>query len=156
MLEFHVVKEDPNAKEPYRANDSIGYDLYSVESVRIPSLIDGSGNNIAIVSTGLSISFEGPYGAFLWDRSSMGARGLDAVGFFNEASERLAGCIEGSYRGIWKVVLANISTRPYVINAGDKIAQVVFQKVELPVPNVVNFHFLDSIRGKGGFGSTGR
>ena len=156
MIEFYVVKEDVNAKEPYRAEDSIGFDLYSVESVRIPSIQEVGSSNIAIVSTGISVSFEGPYGAFLWDRSSMGAKGVDAVGFYNEVSERLAGCIEGTYRGVWKVVLANISTKPYVINSGDKIAQVVFQKVELPIPVSVDLHFLSSVRGKGGFVSTGR
>lgn len=205
MLGFYYVKkEHPDARLPQRAAGSIGYDLYALEDVTIPSLTSAvlneplqntwpgesqvgpparnfgllypendpqknikpgiisesslqSYSNIRVVRTGISISFEGSYGAFLWDRSSMGAKGLDAVGFYrDDVSIRLAGCIEGSYRGEYKVVLANISTQPYIIRAGDKIAQIVFQPVELPEAQAVEMHFLDSDRGSGGFGSTGK
>lgn len=183
----------PDAKAPYRAPDSIGYDLYSYEDVVIPAskfennLYSSPGK--AIINTGVSISF-GPssnpddpsyykeYGAFIWDRSSMGSKALRAVGFQVYGEEKVvnvlgsylsvadpfltkhAGCIEGTYRGEWKVVLVNLSDVDYKVAKGDRIAQVVFQEVE--TPDVVNLGYGDnvtlkaSLRDAGGFGSTGK
>jgi len=177
----------PDAKPPYRAPDSIGYDLYSYEDVVIPAskfennLYSSPGK--AIISTGVSIAFCGStygrtYGAFIWDRSSMGAKALRAVGFQVYGEEKvvnvlgsylnvadpflskLAGCIEGTYRGEWKVVLVNLSSYDYKVAKGDRIAQVVFQEVETPEVNNLgygdNIRLEASLRDAGGFGSTGK
>ncbi len=177
----------PDSKAPSRSPDSIGYDLYSYEDITIePAKLE---NNIysspgkAIISTGVSIAFNGStygrtYGAFIWDRSSMGAKAIRAVGFQIYGQEKLvnvlgsylmvedpfvsklAGCIEGTYRGEWKVVLLNLSNSSYKVAKGDRIAQVVFQEVE--TPEVVNLGYGDdirlppSLRDGGGFGSTGK
>ena len=63
------------------------------------------------------------------------------------------GVIDADYRGNLKVLLKNIGEDPYVIEVGDRIAQLVVQRVELPT-----FHdaWNDTTRGTGGFGSTGQ
>ena len=62
------------------------------------------------------------------------------------------------YRGECKVILINHSTKTHIINSGDRIAQLVFQKVEQPT--IESYITLDSLgeteRGTGGFGSTGK
>lgn len=93
-----------------------------------------------------------PYGAFIWDRSSYGAKGVRAIGF--DVATKFAGCIEGTYRGEWKVVLLNCSYKPLEVKVGNKVAQVVFQEVQLPVGEEVD-ELPESVRGTGGFGSTG-
>lgn len=180
-----LIKE--GAKAPTRAEDSIGYDLYSCDDVVIPAAKFENGvfsaPGKAIVSTGVSIAFNGQpkgltYGAFIWDRSSMGSKGIRAVGFecfepkmstvrvvdkdltlVTSLVAKHAGCIEGSYRGEWKVVLVNLGSSDYSVSKGDRIAQVVFQEVEIPKVNVIEFGSDEmlpaSIRGTGGFGSTG-
>jgi dUTP pyrophosphatase len=62
------------------------------------------------------------------------------------------GVIDSDYRGTIKVILKNIGDDPYKIEVGDRIAQLVIQKVEL-----VRFTDIwnDTQRGTGGFGSTG-
>jgi len=192
-----IIKE--GAKAPTRAVDSIGYDLYSYEDVTLPAATFEDGvfkhPGKAIVSTGISVAFdqykdysdEGyllgykTYGAFIWDRSSMGAKTVKAYGFHREDFGvekktvnvfgnnlevvsnfvyKHAGCIEGTYRGEWKVILVNLGSSPYSIAKGDRIAQVVFQEVETPSVSVIEYEDARtlpcSIRGDGGFGSTGK
>ena len=65
------------------------------------------------------------------------------------------GTIDADYRGELKVILINLSAEPQVINNGDRIAQMVFQKVEkviLVQVETIN----DTQRGEGGFGHTGK
>lgn len=152
MLEtIYVQLLQPDAKGPVRAEESIGYDIYSYEDRVIEA------GKHAVVKTEIAVAFDLEYGAFIWDRSSMGAKNVKALGFQVEEGllTRNAGCIEGSYRGEWKVVLVNLGQTAYEIKKGDKIAQVVFQKVELPQVHKVS-SLPASKRGTGGFGSTGR
>ena len=65
------------------------------------------------------------------------------------------GTIDADYRGEIKVILINLSGEPQTIQHGDRIAQMVFQKIE-----VISWHQVDEIntteRGSGGFGHTGK
>ena len=64
------------------------------------------------------------------------------------------GTIDSDYRGELKVILQNSGSQPVTIARGDRIAQVVFAKYE--VPELVDVTELaESVRGPGGFGSTG-
>lgn len=65
------------------------------------------------------------------------------------------GVIDAHYTGSIAVKLYNHTSKPYVFQAGDKIAQLVILKCELPVPELVD-HLEETDRGDGGFGSTGR
>ena len=64
------------------------------------------------------------------------------------------GTIDSDYRGEVKIIIANMSNKPFFIDHGIRIAQIVFNKIERP--NVEVVESLDStMRGANGFGSTG-
>ena len=138
---LRVKKLETTAKLPIRATPgSAGYDLSSVDSKTIaPGHRD-------LVATGLSISIpSGTYGRIA-PRSGLAVRNGIQVG---------AGVIDSDYTGEVKVVLFNCdSVNPLVIKSGDRIAQLILEKIECP--EVVEVSDLNStIRGDGGFGSTG-
>ncbi len=64
------------------------------------------------------------------------------------------GTIDEDYRGDIGVILVNLSNEPFIINKGDKIAQMVFQRVQKYELNIVD-ELSITIRGEGGYGSTG-
>lgn len=116
-----------------------GLDLYSSEEVTVPSKMR------AVVKTGLSIAVpEGYYGRIA-PRSGLSVNyGLD-VG---------AGVIDSDYRGEVCVLLFNFGEQDYEVNMGKRIAQLIIEKIG--IPEVVETDELDeTIRGAGGFGSTG-
>lgn len=125
------------AKLPTRGSKgSAGLDLYASQAIEIPP------GQTAIVATDLKCRFNFGWAAMIWDRSSMGAKGM----------HRFAGLIDSDYDGKWGVVLHNSTSSPVVVNVGDRVAQVVFQRVWMgrPRKGVV------SLTGRGGFGSTGK
>lgn len=133
----------PDAKVPTRVNPTdCGLDLYSFEEF---------GNVIApkerlTVSTGISISIPDGYVGRILPRSGMAANfGIDV----------LAGVIDSSYRGEIKVVLLNTGNHHFNVCRGDRIAQLVIQKVELWTPRVVD-ELDETERGSNGFGSSGK
>lgn len=119
-----------------------GADLIASESVLL-----GVGQR-ALVGTGVRIALPEGYAAFVVPRSGLAAKhGITIV--------NSPGTIDAGYRGEIKVALLNTdATNDYQITAGDRIAQLIV----MPVPRV---RFLpvdelpDSVRGVGGFGSTG-
>lgn len=137
MLKVRLLR--PEAKAPTRAHNSAGYDLYAAERTLIPS------RGTRIVKTGIATDFPPGYVALIWDRSGMGAKGI----------HRFAGVIDADYRGEWGIVLHNTANAPFRVEAGDRIAQVLFQEVAAwPVEIVEELDATE--RGVGGFGSTGR
>lgn len=112
--------------------------------IRAREGVTSKGNAIASVSTGLHVYIPlGWYGQLL-TRSSMAARGLVVIG----------GVIDAGYTGEIIVMLGNVGPVTRVVNAGDKIAQLVI----LPVPTVMwkQTEALEQTeRGADGFGSTG-
>ena len=64
------------------------------------------------------------------------------------------GTIDEDYRGDIGVILINLSQKPFIIKKGDRIAQIVFQKVEKFDLEIVD-KLSDTVRGEGGFDSTG-
>jgi len=140
-LVIKVKKLVPHAVLPSYAHDGdAGMDLYSAENYLI------NPGEKQIISTGIATEFPKGYVALIWDRSSLAAKqGLTV----------LAGVIDYSYRGEWKVVLFNTSKNPYQIKRGDKIAQALIQPVYNP--KIIEVQELSNTeRGKNGFGSTGK
>lgn len=138
-MKLKIKKLHPDAKAPTYANKTdAGMDMYSVEDIVILP------NHRALVKTGLAMEFPKGYVALVWDKSGVAKNGLTKVG----------GVIDSGYRGEYKIMLHNISSKPYVIKKGQKIAQILIQKVFQPEIEVVE-DLSDSSRGKGGFGSTG-
>ncbi|KAK7623426.1 dUTPase-like protein [Phyllosticta paracitricarpa] len=116
-----------------------GYDIYSSETVTIPKRGRG------LVPTGIRIALPaGTYGRIA-PRSGLAAKhGIDT----------LAGVIDADYRGDVGVLLANLSDEDFDITPGDRIAQLVVERIALP--EIVAVEKLDeTVRGAGGFGSTG-
>ena len=121
-----------------QTNDSAGYDICSYCDDVVPS------NSHKLIDTGLSFTVpEGTYGQ-LMSRSSMSCKGL-FVG---------AGVIDRDYTGHVKVLIHNLNSHYYKINAGDRIAQLIIKNIS--TPEVIEVDSLQtSSRGEGGFGSTG-
>ena len=139
-MEIKVKKLSTLATIPTKANKSdAGWDLYASED----AIIDPS--KTELISTDISFAIPEGYVGLIWDRSGMAAkRGL----------HRFAGVIDSGYRGEIKVCLWNSSDKYCVINAGERIAQILFQ--EAPSFTMVEVNSLeDTDRGTGGFGSSG-
>ena len=129
----------PGAKLPERAHHSdAGADLFAYENLEIYP------DEQKLVDTGIAIKIPQGFAGFVYNRSSQGKKGITIP--------HSVGVIDSGYRDTIKVLLKNIGDDPYKITAGDRIAQLVIQKVEL-----VGFKDIwnDSTRGTGGFGSTG-
>ncbi|HBE90069.1 MAG: hypothetical protein A3E37_00175 [Candidatus Andersenbacteria bacterium RIFCSPHIGHO2_12_FULL_46_9] len=140
MLSFKVQKLSPNAILPTKNNqDDAGIDIYTNESHTL------NPGETYMFSTGIAVEFPRGYVALLWDRSGLGSNGI----------HRLAGVIDSGYRGEWKVILVNLTKKPYGIKAGDKVIQCVMQKFE-PVRIKEVKKLSDTKRAAAGFGSSGR
>jgi dUTP pyrophosphatase len=102
----------------------------------------------ALVPTGISIAFPEGYVALVHPRSGLAARhGLSIV--------NTPGTVDAGYRGEIKVLLVNHDLSEAVeLRRGDRIAQLVFQRVERAVLTEVD-DLPESVRGIGGYGSTG-
>ncbi|KAL8141163.1 hypothetical protein V2J09_007184, partial [Rumex salicifolius] len=137
---FKVKKLLEKAVLPSRASPlSAGYDLSSAVDTKVPA------RGKALVATELSIAIpEGTY-ARIAPRSGLAWKHSIDVG---------AGVIDADYRGPVGVILFNHSDVEFEVKSGDRIAQLIIQKIT--TPDVIEVDDLDStLRGAGGFGSTG-
>ena len=136
---FEIKKLSETANVPTKDKEDAGWDLYSDESTTIPA------GGTMLVSTGVAMAIPKGYAGLIWDRSSMGVKGI----------HRHAGVIDSGYRGEVKVCLHNTTNEPYDIELGDRVAQILIQKI--PLFRIQEVEELDSTkRGSGGFGSTGK
>lgn len=125
---------------PARAySGDAGLDLTTVEDGIIKP---GEGKHF---KTGLAVAIEHGFVGLVWDRSSMGNRGLKTMG----------GVIDSGYRGEIGVVLWNISNQPQEIKAGERIAQLLIQAVATP-QTAQAAELPPSERSGQGFGSSGK
>ena len=130
-----------NATTPLRASrHSAGFDLYSAESKEISS------QSQAIVNTGIAIQLlPGTYGRIA-PRSGLAAKHFIDVG---------AGVVDSDFRSSVLVVLFNHNREPFHVGVGDRIAQLIVEKIS--TPKLVEVDELDETkRGAGSFGSTGK
>ncbi|CAI9771435.1 unnamed protein product [Fraxinus pennsylvanica] len=137
---LRVKKLSDKASLPSRASPlSAGYDLSSAAEAKVPA------RGKALIPTDLSIAIpEGTY-ARIAPRSGLAWKHSIDVG---------AGVIDADYRGPVGVILFNHSDVDFEVKTGDRIAQLIIQKIE--TPEVTEVADLDStVRGTGGFGSTG-
>lgn len=137
--QFQVKLNYEDAKSPTRGSyEAAGYDLYSYESVTVLP------KEIKLIDTGISIRVpEGTYGRIA-PRSSVAKKGI----LIN------AGVIDRDYRGPVKIMVHNLSNNNYVINKNDRIAQLILEEIKTPLVELVE-ELDETIRGEGGFGSTG-
>jgi len=142
-LEISIRRLDPGVPLPsYAHPGDAGADLVTTEDVTLKP------GERALVPTGISIALPEGYAAFVHPRSGLAARnGLSIV--------NTPGTVDAGYRGEIKVALINHDlAEPVVLSRGDRIAQLVIQRVEHAVFVDVD-DLPDSARGAGGYGSTG-
>ena len=135
-----VQKLNNNAALPKRSTEgAAGYDLCASHNCTIPA--GGKG----LVKTGLSISFPVGLYARIAPRSGLALKRFIDVG---------AGVVDSDYRGDVGVVLFNHGDQEFQVKMGDRIAQLILEKID--TPPVEEVQGLDqTVRGSGGFGSTG-
>lgn len=118
-----------------------GMDLASAEDLTIAP------GGFATVSAGFAMALPEGYAAFVQPRSGLAAKhGISVV--------NTPGLIDCHYRGEVKIILINHGREPFRVGRGDRIAQMVVQRVEEPRVAVVE-ELESTARGSGGFGSTG-
>lgn len=140
MDTLRVKLLNEGATAPVRGSSgAAGYDLASSVSAVV-----GAGER-CVVPTGIAISLPpGTYGRVA-PRSGLAARfGIDV----------LAGVIDEDYRGEISVILLNTGDAPLQVNQGDRIAQLIIERILTPAVAVVDA-LDDTARGDGAFGSTG-
>lgn len=136
----------PGAKLPQRAHYyDAGADLFAWFEDENTIKIEIYPGEQKLVDTGVAVKIPNGFAGFVYNRSSQGKKGISIP--------HSVGIIDAEYRGNIKVILKNLGEDPYTIMRGDRIAQLVIQKVEL-----VSFTDIwnDTARGQGGFGSTGQ
>lgn len=140
-MEVKFKKLYPEARLPeYAHENDAGADLFCLRDVTLQP------HERQTIPLGLAAEFPVDCVALFHDKSGLASkRGLTC----------LAGVIDTSYRGEWAVVLYNTSNESQTLKAGDKVAQVLFQKIEHPSFNEVDT-IAETDRGVSGFGSTGR
>jgi dUTP pyrophosphatase len=138
-IKFKKVNKD--AKIPLQAHlGDAGMDLISTENYILPS------NANHAFSTGICMEIPFGYAGFVMERSGLALKEKIMV---------MGGVIDSGYRGEIKVILYNAGKKSYEFKAGDKLAQIVIQKVEQP--EIVEVSELsDASRMDKGFGSSGR
>lgn len=144
MPEISVQRLDPHLPLPQQAHSGdAGVDLYAREDAMLPA----NGGRI-LMPTGIAIAIPVGYAGFVLPRSGLALHnGISVV--------NAPGLIDSHYRGELKVVLLNTdATRPYHVHRGDRIAQLVIQKVE--DVTWVEVESLDANDRGGGFGHSGR
>ena len=143
-----VVRLDRDLPMPSRAHDGdAGVDLFSAHDVELAP------GQRALVPTGIAVAIPHGMVGLVHPRSGLAARvGLSIV--------NSPGTIDAGYRGEIKVSLINLDPeKPIVLHRGDRIAQLLVQRVELPeLVEVTSFDeagLADTARGDGGHGSSG-
>ena len=145
MVKILIKKLNPSVQLPsYKTNGASGMDLMAFVEKPI-SLEPGKS---CLVPTGLSIAFPEEYEIQIRPRSGLAAKK-------NISVLNTPGTVDSDYRGELKIILFNHSSENFIINNNDRVAQMVLApiiKMELEETDELP----ESIRGKGGFGSTGK
>jgi len=138
------IKKLPGAEDlpdPHYAYESdAGLDVFVREEVVLAP------GERAQVPTGLAIELPHGYVALVWDKSGISHKG---------GIKTLGGVIDAGYRGECAIGVVNLSKETYTFKRGDKVAQILIQKVEHPTIEFVD-ELGDAERGDRGFGSSGK
>tara|TARA_B100001059_G_C17391912_1_gene359504 strand:- start:120 stop:557 length:438 start_codon:yes stop_codon:yes gene_type:complete len=145
MVKVLIKKISPTVQLPsYKTNGASGMDLMA----HIEKPINLKPGKSCLVPTGLSVAFPQKYEIQIRPRSGLAAKN-------NISVLNTPGTIDSDYRGELKIILFNHGTENFMINNNDRVAQMVLIpviKMELEEINELP----GSIRGEGGFGSTGK
>ena len=145
MVKVLIKKLNSSVKLPsYKTDGASGMDLMAC----IEKPINLEPGKSCLIPTGLSVAFPSDYEIQIRPRSGLAAK--ENISILNTP-----GTIDSDYRGELKIILFNHGNENFIINNNDRVAQMVLTpviKMELEETNELP----NSIRGKGGFGSTGK
>ena len=145
MIKVLIKKLDPSVELPsYKTDGASGMDLKAF--VKEP--INLKPQTSCLVPTGISVAFPSEYEIQVRPRSGLAAKN-------NISVLNTPGTIDSDYRGEIKIILFNHGNKDFLINDKDRIAQMILTPVIK-----MNFEETDNlpetVRGEGGFGSTGK
>ena len=145
MVKVLIKKLSPSVEIPtYKTAGASGIDLMAF----IEKPIKLAPKSSCLVSTGLSVAFSEEYEIQIRPRSGLAAKN-------NISVLNTPGTIDSDYRGEIKIILFNHGNNEFIINNKDRIAQMILMPVhKMELEEVENLP--DTLRGKGGFGSTGK
>ena len=145
MVRVLIKKLDPKVTLPsYKTKGASGMDLMAFVKEKIVIKPQTS----ALIPTGLSVAFSEDYEIQIRPRSGLAAK--NNISVLNSP-----GTIDSDYRGELKIIIFNHSNHDFVVNNNDRVAQMVLTpvaKMELEEANELP----KTLRGEGGFGSTGK
>jgi dUTP pyrophosphatase len=140
-MEIKVKKLHPDAKLPrYAQAGDAAVDLFTVEAVTIEP------GEWKTIPTGLAMELPPGYVGLVWDKSGLSHK---------YALKSLGGVLDSGYRGELHVGLANLSQESFTFEPGQKVAQLLIQKMEQADFTLVD-ELSSSERGEGRYGSTGK
>jgi len=145
MVKVLIKKLDPAVETPvYKTTGSSGMDLMAF--IKQPIKLDPKSS--CLVPTGLSVAFSEGYEIQIRPRSGLAVKS-------NISVLNTPGTIDSDYRGEIKIILFNHGSSEFVINNKDRVAQMILMPIhKMDLEEVKNLP--DTLRGKGGFGSTGK
>ena len=145
MVRVLIKKLDPKVTLPsYKTKGASGMDLMAFVKEKIVIKPQTS----ALIPTGLSVAFSEDYEIQIRPRSGLAAKN-------NISVLNTPGTIDSDYRGELKIIIFNHSNHDFIVNNDDRVAQMVLTpiaKMELKEANELP----KTLRGEGGFGSTGK
>ena len=145
MIKILIKKLNPSVQLPsYKTNGASGMDLMAF----LEKPINLKPGKSCLVPTGLLVAFPAEYEIQIRPRSGLAAKN-------NISVLNTPGTIDSDFRGEIKIILINHGTENFIINNNDRVAQMVLtpiMKMELEETNELP----ETIRGEGGFGSTGK
>ncbi len=144
-FDLRIKKLRDNAQMPtYGSEFAAGADMYAA----IDEAVTIQPNETKLIPTGLAFEIPEGYAGFIYARSGLASkRGL--------APANKVGVIDADYRGEVMVALHNHGTQAQTVEAGERIAQMIIAPF-VAVNYVFSDELEDTVRGEGGFGSTGR
>jgi dUTP pyrophosphatase len=143
-MQIRIQRVHPDAILPVYAHgpqEDAGMDLCAVAEVTLEPGVP------RLVATGLTIEVPAGFEAQVRPRSGLALKHAITI-------PNAPGTIDPGYRGEVRVILLNLGREPYVVHAGDRIAQMILARYE--AVEWLEEKLADSARGQGGFGSSGR
>ena len=145
MVKILIKKFYKNIKLPvYKTSGSSGMDLVAY----IKNKITINPSNTAIVPTGIAVAIPKNYEIQIRPRSGLAAK--KSISVLNTP-----GTIDSDYRGEIKIILINLGRKSFVVKSGDRIAQMILCPIAKGKLKEVK-NLPKTLRGKKGFGSTGK
>jgi dUTP pyrophosphatase len=138
MEKLKIKRITETAKIPVRGHSTdAGLDVFADEEK------DLTPGERAFIKTGIKMAIPEGYVGLVWDKGGLAKAGIKTI----------AGVVDTDYRGEVLIGLYNFGQETYAIKTGEKIAQILIQKVEFP--EIIEDELDETNRGDGKFGSTG-